>query len=88
MSSATTIFTSDTEDRHLESNRLVFGIAQALEVALRALGFASGADTAAVPDQLVRENDPFIHRDDGHQILLNFLRVFIARQVQFGVPVR
>src|SRR2546425_2467852 len=35
-----------------------------------------------VPDQLMREKNPFILRDDLHQILLNLLGVGVAGEVE------
>ena len=53
-----------------------------LEVAVDTPGFASHADAAPVPDELMGEDDPFILRDHGHQIILDFLGVLVACQVQ------
>ena len=50
----------------------VFGVAELLEVAAVALGLAGVADLAAMVDELVREGDPTILRDDLHQLLLDF----------------
>ena len=57
----------------------VFGVAELLEVAAVAFGFAGDADLAAVMDELVGEVDPAVLRDDLHQLLLDFLR-----RVAFG----
>ena len=35
-----------------------------------------------MPDELVREEDPFIFRDNSQQVLLNLFRVGLAREVQ------
>ena len=53
-------------------------------VALDALGAAGLADLASVPDQLVREKDPAILRDDAHEVLLDFLGIGVAGEVEAG----
>jgi len=53
---------------------LVFGVTEGLEVAAVALGLAGVADLAAVMDDLVREADPAVVRQDLHQLLLDLLR--------------
>ena len=52
------------------------------KAAFDALGFTRKADAAAVPDQLVREDDPFVLRDHEGQVLFDFLWVFVAGEVQ------
>ena len=47
-------------------------MAELLEVAAVALGFARVADLASVVDELVREGDPAILRENLHQLLFNF----------------
>src|SRR5579863_8668926 len=45
--------------------------------AIGAFGFAGDAQAAAVPDDLVREQDPFLPRDYLHQVLLDFLGIVL-----------
>ena len=54
-------------------------MAELLEVAAVAFGFAGFADLAAVMDELVGEGDPAVLGNDLHQFLLDFLR-----RVAFG----
>ena len=54
-------------------------MAELLEVAAAAFGFAGVADLAAVMDELMREGDPVILGNDLHQFLFDFLR-----RVAFG----
>src|SRR5271169_21777 len=69
------------------SVRLVGRITQPLEVALNAFWFARVAHPPSVPDQLVREENPPVLRNNLHQIPLNLFRVGVLRQVQsFGKP--
>jgi len=65
--------------RKLLSDCFVFGVAEALEVAVDAAGFACDTHAAAVPDQLVGEENPSILRNHLHQIQFDFFRVGIAR---------
>ena len=60
----------------------VRGVAEILQVTVRAPGLAGYAQSASVMDDLMREIDPFFLRDDFHQVLLDFFRVFIAGQLQ------
>ncbi len=53
---------------------LVLRRAQLFEVAAIAFGPPRFADLAAVVNELVRERDPVILRNDPHQLLLDFLR--------------
>ena len=46
--------------------RLVFGVAEVLQVALGAFGLAGNADAAPMPDQLMGKLDPAILRDHFH----------------------
>src|SRR5580704_12533448 len=64
------------------SESLIFGITNRLEVAFSAFRFARLADPAAVPDQLVREQNPSVARNRGHQILLDFLRIGVAGEIE------
>ena len=64
------------------SNGFVFGVAEMLEVAVDAFGFAGDADASAVPDELVGEDDPFVLWDHGHQVMLDFFGVLVSRQIQ------
>ena len=54
-----------TEKRRV-SHRFVFGVAELFEVAGGTVGFARVANAAAMPDELVRELNPPVLRDDGH----------------------
>src|SRR5579862_385198 len=47
-----------------------------------ALRFPRRADPAPVPDQSMGEADPFFHRQKLHQVLLDFLRIVLARQLK------
>lgn len=49
-------------------------MAERFEIALVALGLAGDADFAAMVDDLVREADPAILRENVHQLLFDFLR--------------
>ena len=62
--------------KHLD--RLVFRVAEALEIAFGAPRFARLADLAPVPDQLVGKQNPFFARDHLHQVLFDFLGIGIA----------
>ena len=53
-------------DREAALVSFVLGVAELFEIAGGAVGFAGEADAAAVPDELVGEDDPFVLRDDGH----------------------
>ena len=53
-------------DSEPDSNRLVFGIAHRLEVTFDALRFSRLADAPAMPNQLMREQDPFLLRNYLH----------------------
>src|ERR1700675_4515371 len=61
---------------------LVLGIAERLEIALEALWVARGANSAAVPDELVREQNPPALWNDLHQVLLDFLRVIVSCEIE------
>src|SRR5580704_16389780 len=57
-------------------------MAKSLQRAVNALGFARDAQAASVPDDLVREENPFLARDDAHQVLLDFLRIIVCSEFQ------
>ena len=54
--------------------RLVFRVADLLEVTAVAFGFAGLADLAAMMDELMREGNPAVLRNDLHELLLDLLR--------------
>jgi hypothetical protein len=68
--------------RSCASVRLVLGIAERLEIALEALWVARGTNSAAVPDELVREQNPPALWNDLHQVLLDFLRVIVSCEIE------
>lgn len=57
-------------------------MAELLEVAAIALGFARVADLASVVDELVGESDPAILRENLHQLLFNFFCCFRFSQTE------
>src|ERR1700676_1229918 len=63
-------------------NDLIFRITNLLQVAFHAARLARLADASAMPDQLMRKNDPLIFRNDLHQVLLYFLGIRVASEVQ------
>src|ERR1700688_1358522 len=63
-------------------NDLVFRIANSLQVTFHATGFARLADAPAMPDQLMRKNDPLVPRNNLHEVLLDFLGIRVACEVQ------
>src|SRR5713101_2994372 len=60
------------------SDRLVSRVAEAFEIAFRAMRLARLADLAPVPDQLVRKQNPFFSRNNFHQVLFDFLGIGIS----------
>src|SRR5882672_2090018 len=50
--------------------------------ALAAFRLARHADPASVPDHPMREVDPLLHRQELHQVLLDFLRIVLPRQLK------
>src|SRR5882762_6706134 len=70
------IHVNATKENHLD--RLVFRVAEALEIAFGAPRFARLADLAPVPDQLVGKQNPFFARNHLHQVLFNFLGIGIS----------
>src|SRR5260370_31987542 len=58
-------------------NGLVLGITDGFEVAIDAAGLAGDAHAAAMPDQLVRELNPFFFGNDTYQVLLDFFGIFV-----------
>ena len=68
---------------HLDrAPRLVGSMANVFEGAVNALRLASDAEFTAMPDDLVREKNPFFARDDPHKVLLNLLRIIVRCQLQ------
>ena len=63
-------------------NRLVFRIADVLQIALDAFRFARLANAPSMPDDLMRKEDPAILRYDFRQIGFDFLGVCVFRQIQ------
>src|SRR5579863_1388790 len=61
---------------------LVGGVADIFEQAVDALGLASDAELASVPDDLVRKKYPLFAGNDAHQVLLDFLRIGIRGQLE------
>ena len=74
------LFVLEAESVGLE--RLVLGVAERIQFALGAPGLARQAQRAAVIDQLQREFEPFLFRDDLHQVLLDLHRVGVLGQIQ------
>ena len=70
------IHVNAAKEKH--SDRLIFRVAEALEIAFGAPRFARLADLAPVPDQLVGKQNPFFARDHLHQVLFDFLGIGIA----------
>src|SRR2546428_2215123 len=58
------------------------GGAEIRERAVRAVRLAGVADPAAMEDQAVRDTDPAVARDEGHQVALDLDRVVVLRQTQ------
>src|ERR1700747_2435041 len=65
-----------------ELNDLIFRITNFLQVAFHAARLARLANAPAMPDQLMRKNDPLIFRNDPRQVLLYFLGIRVASEVQ------
>src|ERR1700730_8046736 len=63
-------------------NDLIFRITNLLQVAFHAARLARLANAPAMPNQLMRKNDPLILRNDLHQVLLYFLGIRVASEVQ------
>jgi hypothetical protein len=63
-------------------NRLVFRLADSFQVADGTFRLAGNADATAVPDELVGELNPFVLRDDFHQILLDLLGFLVCGELQ------
>ena len=62
--------------------RFIRGVADIFQWALGAFRSARHAELASVPDDLVRKERPFLARDHLHQVLLDFLRILVARKLQ------
>src|ERR1700691_5689184 len=62
--------------------RLVAGVADDLQQAFNAFWLAGNAQLPSVPNDLMREQNPFFARDNAHQILLDFLRIGIDSQLK------
>src|SRR5215469_5252873 len=61
---------------------LIFCVAKRIQIAPGAFRVARYADCPAVQDDLVREENPAWRRDHLHEILLDFDRFGIFREVQ------
>src|SRR5580704_19783459 len=64
------------------SYRFVLRVADPLEVAFDAPRFSRLADASAVPNKLMRERDPFLLGDNAHQVLFDFFRIGIPREIE------
>ena len=64
------------------ARRFIFCVADAIQVTLGAFREAGDTQGAPVKDDLVREQDPLLLRDDLDEILLDFDRVRVLREVQ------
>src|SRR5690349_3642327 len=62
--------------------RLVFCVADIFQGAIGTFWRAGNAQLAAMPDDLVRNENPLLTRDHIHQIFFDFLRVIILGQFQ------
>src|SRR3989442_15773425 len=62
--------------------RFIRGMADIFQWASGAFGSACRAQLPSVPDDLVRKERPFLARDHLHQVLLDFLRILVARKLQ------
>jgi hypothetical protein len=60
----------------------VFGVADVFDFAVEAAGLAGDAEAAAVPDELVGEEHPFIFGQDLDEILLDFFWVGVFGEVE------
>src|SRR5215471_9563904 len=60
----------------------VLRMTEGFEVALHALRLSRLANAAAVPNELVREEDPLFSRNRLHQVLFDLLRVVVAGEVK------
>src|SRR6266852_7424835 len=63
-------------------NGFVLRITDGFEVAVDAAGFAGDAHAAAMPDQLVRELNPFFFGNDTYQVLLDFFGIFVLGEIE------
>src|SRR5260370_4585309 len=63
-------------------NGFVLRITDGFEVAIDAAGLAGDAHAAAMPDQLVRELNPFFFGNDTYQVLLDFFGIFVLGEIE------
>src|SRR5260370_39645843 len=63
-------------------NGFVLRLTDRFEVAIDAAGFAGDAHAAAMPDQLVRELNPFFLGNDTYQVLLDFFGIFVLGEIE------
>ena len=61
---------------------LIGGVTQRLERAVRAARRTRDADLPAVVDQLMREGDPTVLRNELHQVMLDLLRLVVDRKLK------
>src|ERR1035438_2444248 len=60
----------------------VRGMADIFQCTVDALGLAGDAELASVPDDLVGKQNPFLARDDAHQVLLDLLGISVCREFE------
>ncbi len=61
---------------------LVAGVAEGFEGAVGAAGFAGQADLAAVVDELMRELDPAVLREDFDEVALDLYGLSMAGELE------
>src|SRR6267154_1361137 len=62
--------------------RFVGGVADIFQGAIHAFGFSGDTEFASVPDELVGEENPFLARDDAHQVLLDLLWIGVRGEFE------
>lgn len=62
--------------------RLVSGVADVFQKTIGAFRLAGNAEGASVQDDLVREDNPLVPRDDAHKVLLDVLGIVVGGQLQ------
>src|ERR1700688_2450635 len=63
-------------------NSLVLRITNGFQVAIEAARLAGNAHAATMPDELVRELNPFFLGNDAHEVLLDFLGFFVLGEIE------
>ena len=61
---------------------LIGGMADIFQQAVDTFGIARDAKFASVPNDLVSKQNPFLARDNAHQILLDLLRIIVGGQFE------